>query len=89
MLVQNITINQQNPNFGIRINKNAAVTIIDNFKKFGAKFNDDIYVLRLPNPIDRYYTKWNTSKFIKSALGKYFEKNICDFIKNIIDKDFS
>ena len=66
-----------------------AVLDFESVTEFGTKFNDDIYVLRLPNPIDRYYTKWNTSKFIKSALGKYFEKNICDFIKNIIDIDFS
>lgn len=66
-----------------------AVLDFESVTEFGTKFNDDIYVLRLPNPIDRYYTKWNTSKFIKSTLGKYFEKNICDFIKNIIDKDFS
>ena len=46
MLVQNITNNQQNPYFGIRINKNAAVTIIDHFKKFGATDDEIIYYLK-------------------------------------------
>ena len=46
MLIQNITNNKQNPYFGIKINKNAAVTIIDNFKKCGATDDEIIYYLK-------------------------------------------
>ncbi len=56
--------------------------------EFWSKYNDDIYILRLPKPIDRYYTLWNTSKFRNTNLGKYFEHCICEFINEIIKKDF-
>lgn len=48
MLVQGInsTNNSNNPYFGLKINKNAAVTIIDNFKRFGATDDEIIYYLK-------------------------------------------
>ena len=46
MLIHNISNRQENPHFGLKINKNAAVTIIDNFKRFGATDDEIIYYLK-------------------------------------------
>jgi hypothetical protein len=56
---------------------------------FDAKYNDDIYVLRIPKPIENYKDDWNASVFLKTKLAKYFENCIGEFIKDIIKKDFS
>ncbi|MBE7703814.1 MAG: hypothetical protein E7Z89_07185 [Cyanobacteria bacterium SIG28] len=49
--------------------------------------NDNIYVLKLPLPIENYhdgFNGWNNKKFRESELGIYVEKCICDEVKRVI-----
>ena len=36
----------------------------------------------------KFNTDWNTTKYLNSELGIYVEKSICDFIKEILNKEF-
>jgi hypothetical protein len=75
----------------IRQDRFFKLAILDFEDKFDINtlLNDDIYLLKIPKPIENYKDDWNASAFLKTKLAKYFEQCICEFIRNIIKKDFS
>lgn len=68
--------------------KHFELAIIDFNNSVDLKKNNSFYLLKLPKPIKTFNTDWNTTKYRNSELGVYIEKCICDFIKEILDKDF-
>lgn len=50
---------------------------------------DDYAILRIPAPIENFEKNWYKSSFVNSSLGNFFEKIICEFIKDILKKDFN
>lgn len=66
------------------------LAVFDFEDKFDIKtpLNNDIYLLKIPKPIENYKDDWNATVFLKTKLAKYFESCVGDFISNIIKKDF-
>lgn len=65
-----------------------AVFDFENKLDIKTPLNNDIYLLKIPKPIENYKDDWNATVFLKTKLAKYFESCIGDFISNIIKKDF-
>ena len=71
-----------------RIDKPFKIAIFDfnNFTQFNEQINENIYILRLPSPINDYPNNWHFKNFIKSDLGIYTELVISNFIKDILSE---
>jgi len=48
--------------------------------------SDKAHILKLPFPSIEYKNNWWKKEYYNSEDGKKFEKTICEYIKNIIDK---
>ena len=50
---------------------------------------NDVYLLQLTKPIKKFETNWNKNTYRRTKLAKYIEQNICYFVKNILNREFS
>lgn len=78
-------INQYNELKRIRENKPFKMAIIDTQNIIGELNLDNVYILKLPFPSEKYKNNWWKKEFYNSKVGKQFEKQISDFCSQVLE----
>jgi hypothetical protein len=60
---------------------------LDKFERSERKrISEKIKVLELPLPNKKFAKYWNKKSYVKSPLGSYVEKFICEYVKSVAEK---
>ena len=71
----------------LRENKPFKMAIIDTQNIVNNPILENIYVLKLPFPNEKYKNNWWKKEFYNSHIGKQFEKQIANFCLEILKQN--